>query len=127
MVVLIIHEQGWSEGARNCPCCWLLLTVLMVVVQLQHQLLVHAHLTRLLSRLPAFTLSKASWPCSELFVAAAVLFAQDVELYLTKQSRENGFALVARVGRFLQELLVDTSLSKDDMKKALTRVLSRVR
>lgn len=53
--------------------------------------------------------------------------AQDVELYLTKQSRDSGFTLVARVGRMLQELLVDTALSKDDMKKALTRVLSRVR
>jgi hypothetical protein len=52
---------------------------------------------------------------------------QDVELYLTKQSREGGFTLVARSGRMLQELLVDTGLSKDDMKKALTRVLSRVR
>jgi hypothetical protein len=52
---------------------------------------------------------------------------QDVELYLTKQSREGGFTLVARIGRMLQELLVDTSLTKDDMKKALTRVLSRVR
>lgn len=52
---------------------------------------------------------------------------QDVELYLTRESRESGFTLVARSGRMLQELLVDTSLSKDDMKKALTRVLSRVR
>ena len=52
---------------------------------------------------------------------------QDVELYLTKETREGGFTLVARVGRTLQELLVDTALSKDDMKKALTRVLSRVR
>lgn len=52
---------------------------------------------------------------------------QDVELYLTKESRESGFTLVARVGRMLQELLVNTSLTKDDMKKALTRVLSRVR
>lgn len=55
------------------------------------------------------------------------MLVQDVELYLTKQSRENGFALVARVGKVLQELLVDTQLSKDAMKKALTRVLSRVR
>eukprot|EP00878_Enallax_costatus_P016899 GHUV01017740.1.p1 GENE.GHUV01017740.1~~GHUV01017740.1.p1 ORF type:complete len:319 (+),score=68.77 GHUV01017740.1:161-1117(+) len=53
--------------------------------------------------------------------------AQDVELYLTKQSRDDGFALVARVGKVLQELLVDTQLRKDDMKKALTRVLSRFR
>jgi hypothetical protein len=52
---------------------------------------------------------------------------QDVELYLTRQSREQGFTLVARIGRMLQELLVDTALTKDDMKKALTRVLSRVR
>lgn len=46
---------------------------------------------------------------------------------MTKQQREGGFTLVARVGRMLQELLVETALSKDDMKKALTRVLSRVR
>eukprot|EP00879_Flechtneria_rotunda_P022133 GHRR01023354.1.p2 GENE.GHRR01023354.1~~GHRR01023354.1.p2 ORF type:complete len:167 (+),score=48.25 GHRR01023354.1:875-1375(+) len=55
------------------------------------------------------------------------IVAQDVELYLTKQSTDNGFTLVARMGKMLQELLVDTALSKDDMKKALTRVLSHVR
>lgn len=52
---------------------------------------------------------------------------QDVELYITKTARAGGFTLVARAGRCLQELLVDTALPKDDMKKALTRVLSRVR
>lgn len=53
--------------------------------------------------------------------------SQDLELYLTKQDLPGGFTLVVRSGRVLQELIVDTSLSRDDMKKALTRVLSRVR
>lgn len=53
--------------------------------------------------------------------------SQDVELYLTRDDMPGGFALAARSGRVLQELLIDTSLSRDDMKKALTRVLSRVR
>lgn len=48
-------------------------------------------------------------------------------MYLTKQDLPSGFTLVVRSGRILQELIVDTSLSRDDMKKALTRVLSRVR
>jgi hypothetical protein len=53
--------------------------------------------------------------------------SQDVELYLTKNDLPGGFTLVARSGRVLQELVIETSLSRDDMKKALTRVLSRVR
>jgi hypothetical protein len=53
--------------------------------------------------------------------------AQDLELYLTRQDLPGGFTLVVRSGRVLQELVVETSLSRDDMKKALTRVLSRVR
>ncbi len=51
--------------------------------------------------------------------------AQDLELYLTKADLPGGFTLVVRSGRVLQELIVDTSLSRDDMKKAVTRVLSR--
>lgn len=53
--------------------------------------------------------------------------AQDLELYLTKEDLASGFTLIVRSGRVLQELLVDTSLPRDAMKKALTRVLSRVR
>ena len=54
--------------------------------------------------------------------------AQDLELYLTKDDLPGGgFVLAARSGRVLQELLIDTGLGRDDMKKALTRVLSRVR
>lgn len=52
---------------------------------------------------------------------------QDLELYLTKDDVPGGYTLVARYGRLLQELVVTTSLGRDDMKKALTRVLSRVR
>ncbi|KAI8475819.1 MAG: hypothetical protein J3K34DRAFT_464443 [Monoraphidium minutum] len=53
--------------------------------------------------------------------------SQDLELYLTKNDLPGGFTLVARSGRLLQELIIETELPRDAMKKALTRVLSRVR
>eukprot|EP00877_Chromochloris_zofingiensis_P014384 jgi/Chrzof1/919/Cz01g33180.t1 len=54
--------------------------------------------------------------------------AQDLELYLTKEEEMDGIlTVVARCGRMLQRLHITTSLSKDDMKKAITRVLIRVR
>lgn len=53
--------------------------------------------------------------------------SQDLELYLTRADLPGGFTLIVRSGRVLQELIVETSLARDDMKKALTRVLSRVR
>lgn len=53
--------------------------------------------------------------------------AQDLELYLTREENPGTFTLMARSSRLLQELIITTSLSRDDMKKALTRVLSRVR
>lgn len=52
---------------------------------------------------------------------------QDLELYLTREEQAAGsFTLVARSGLTLQELHVASSLSRDDMKKAITRVLTRV-
>jgi len=66
--------------------------------------------------------------------------AQDLELYLRKDAgvasidggdelleRPPGHDLVARTGRFLQEIRVVTALSRDDVKKAITRVISRAK
>jgi predicted RNA-binding protein with RPS1 domain len=66
--------------------------------------------------------------------------AQDLELYLRKDAgvasidggdelleRPAGHDLVARTGRFLQEIRVVTALSRDDVKKAITRVISRAK
>jgi predicted RNA-binding protein with RPS1 domain len=68
--------------------------------------------------------------------------AQDLELYLRKDAgvasidggdeedwaaRLPGHDLVARTGRFLQEIRVVTGLSRDDVKKAITRVIQRVK
>jgi ribosomal protein S1 len=66
--------------------------------------------------------------------------AQDLELYLRRDAgvasldggdelaeRAPGHDLVARTGRFLQEIRVSTGLSRDDVKKAITRVISRVK
>jgi predicted RNA-binding protein with RPS1 domain len=66
--------------------------------------------------------------------------AQDLELYLRKEvvgssvvSMDDGdvpaagHELVARTGRFLQEIRVVTGLSRDDVKKAITRVISRAK
>lgn len=60
--------------------------------------------------------------------ACSACLMQDLELYLTKEEEMDGIlTVVARCGRMLQRLHITTSLSKDDMKKAITRVLIRVR
>lgn len=104
------HENGFTLVARSTACC-------------MHR---HSCYARLHPALAPTVYSPHTCPYTPPLVCLH-LPLQDVELYLTKESRETGFTLVARSGRMLQELLVDTSLSKDAMKKALTRVLSRVR
>jgi hypothetical protein len=51
---------------------------------------------------------------------------QDIELYLTKKEVRDGFDLVARIGNQIQELHVATTLSRDEMKAAVRRVIKRV-
>ena len=51
---------------------------------------------------------------------------QDLELWLSKEVVEDGFNLVARAGKLVQEVHVVTKLSSDEMKDAIQRVLLRV-
>jgi len=52
--------------------------------------------------------------------------SQDLEVWISKAVVADGFALVARSGRLAQEIHVTTSLPRDAMKQAVTRVLSKI-
>lgn len=52
--------------------------------------------------------------------------SQDLELWLTKETVVDGFNLVARAGRVVQEIHVVSSMSRQEMKEAVQRVLKRV-
>ena len=43
-----------------------------------------------------------------------------------KTKKQDGYALVARSGRLAQEIHVTTTLPRDAMKQAVTRVLSKL-
>jgi hypothetical protein len=48
---------------------------------------------------------------------------QDLELWLTKDVVTDGFNLVARAGRVVQEVHVVTDLDRSAMKEAVQRVM----
>lgn len=53
-------------------------------------------------------------------------FVQDLELWISKEVLEDGYVLVTRAGRTVQELKVTTDVSVDVMKSAVQRVLQRL-
>lgn len=52
--------------------------------------------------------------------------SQDLELWMSKEQLTDGFNLVARAGRVVQEIHVRTSMDAQSMKGAVQRVLKRV-
>ena len=52
--------------------------------------------------------------------------SQDLELWMSKEQLPDGFNLVARAGRVVQEIHVRTSIDAQSMKGAVQRVLKRV-
>lgn len=52
--------------------------------------------------------------------------SQDLELWISKEALANGFSLVARAGRVVQEINVVTEMSASEMRSAVQRVLKRV-
>ena len=52
--------------------------------------------------------------------------SQDLELWMTNQKVEDGYNLVARAGKLVQEVHVSTRLTRDEMKRAIQRVLKRL-
>lgn len=52
--------------------------------------------------------------------------SQDLELWMSKEAVTDGFNLVARAGRVVQEIHVRTDMDADSMRGAVQRVLKRV-
>jgi len=52
--------------------------------------------------------------------------SQDLELWISREAVADGFNLVARAGRVLQEIRVATGMSAGEMRSAVQRVLKRV-
>lgn len=51
---------------------------------------------------------------------------QDLEIYISKKKVEGGYALVARAGRIVQEVVVTTELDPAGLKGAMQRALKRL-
>lgn len=50
---------------------------------------------------------------------------KDLELWLSKEEIANGYTIVSRAGKSLQEVHVTTTMSRNDMKTLLADVLRR--
>ena len=51
---------------------------------------------------------------------------QDLELWISKEVLPDGFVLITRAGRTVQELKLTTKLPLEGMKSAVQRVLQRL-
>ena len=52
--------------------------------------------------------------------------SQDLELWISKESVQDGYNLVVRTGRLVQEIHVTTQLPGQSMKQAVQRVLRKL-
>ena len=52
--------------------------------------------------------------------------SQDLELWISREVVADGYTLVARSGRLVQEIHVTTGMAPDEIRGAVTRVLSRL-
>lgn len=52
--------------------------------------------------------------------------SQDLELWITRETVSDGFNLVARAGRVVQEIHVKTAMGSDQMKSVVQQVLKRI-
>ena len=52
--------------------------------------------------------------------------SQDLEIWISKEKVEDGYALLARSGRLVQEIRVKTSLSVEDIKETTQRLLGEL-
>mmetsp|Transcript_26670 Transcript_26670/g.85595 ORF Transcript_26670/g.85595 Transcript_26670/m.85595 type:complete len:125 (+) Transcript_26670:809-1183(+) len=53
--------------------------------------------------------------------------SQDLQLWITSEPVDDGYNLLARSGRIVQELRVVTTLSRDEMKKAVMKATGSAR
>ena len=54
------------------------------------------------------------------------VYLQDLELWIAKERLEDGYNLITRAGRTVQELKVTTDVPLDVMKSAVQTVLRRL-
>lgn len=54
------------------------------------------------------------------------MYSQDLELWIAKERLEDGYNLITRAGRTVQELKVTTDVPLDAMKSAVQTVLRRL-
>lgn len=54
------------------------------------------------------------------------VYLQDLELWIAKERLEDGYNLITRAGRTVQELKVTTDIPLDVMKSAVQTVLRRL-
>lgn len=52
--------------------------------------------------------------------------SQDLELWITRETVEDGFNLLARAGRVVQEIHVATDMSRTEMKENIQQLLKRI-
>eukprot|EP00884_Botryococcus_braunii_P011796 jgi/Botrbrau1/20617/Bobra.113_1s0043.1 len=52
--------------------------------------------------------------------------SQDLELWISREEVEGGYALVARAGRLVQEIRVSSDLSRDEMKKVVQQIVTQL-
>lgn len=75
---------------------------------------------------PAPPSHKSSLLCILPVALFLILYClQDLEIWLSKEEVANGYTLVSRSGKSLQEVHVTTAMSRNDMKTLLSDVLRR--
>jgi hypothetical protein len=64
--------------------------------------------------------------CASCQVEEKRAVSQDLELWISRETVKDGYNLVVRTGRLVQEILVETELPSEDMKECVQRVLRQL-
>ena len=72
---------------------------------------------------PKFSLSVCAGTQQLTFVC---MVSQDLEMFLPKSKSDDGYNILVRTGRQVQELHVVTALSRDELKKVLVAVTGQI-
>ena len=65
-------------------------------------------------------------PCAYWQVEEKRAVSQDLELWISKEAVKDGYNLVVRTGRLVQEIHVTTDLPSEGMKESVQRVLRQL-
>ena len=53
--------------------------------------------------------------------------SQDLEIWISTSELDNGYGLVLRAGRLVQEITITSSLSKEELREMTQKVLKEVK